>query len=621
MISSKIHILIGALCILLSSCEPENSTPDWYVVPSMEYPEGFPEYQEQEFLVHLFPNCSLSNSRATKLHNAASDKFNLRNYKDAEVFLKHAIGAALQTCDTLCGIRSAHDLAICYFIQGNYKRALYLLRSARLLIPGRYPELHADLISSHTLITSRTSGSESRALQGFHRAFRFAEMAADTGSMIEIRARMILLHLKNKNIKQAEELLEQSLAWDRPELDVSRRWPLFHAATSFYEQIGRKNEALHFARAALRLAEYGDLLSRKLASADLLIRIFEQENRLDSALHYEIFRDDWALNRERARDEELQHQLKLEQKYTLHHRELQAKAHLDRQKRIFSIKLSVVAALLLMGVVIFLLIQKNRVRKNRITLDNLHSAIEQNNLRLTEQTRALEELNLTKDKIFTIISHDLRGPILSLKSMVELWSSGQVKTDDFQQFLPLFSANINQVSSLLDNLLHWAGTQIHQLKPQIQDIDPEQLIQTLHTGSQPLAARKNISLKWNVSSGTTVRTDPHYIEIILRNLVSNAIKFSHTNSEIHIEIVVMENGSWFCSVKDSGVGMSEEDLEKLRVAGFFTKKGTQNEKGTGLGFLLCRELCRQLGGSLQIKSKPGEGTCIRCVFKPIDSVS
>lgn len=243
------------------------------------------------------------------------------------------------------------------------------------------------------------------------------------------------------------------------------------------------------------------------------------------------------------------------------------------------------------------------------------------NERLKKQATELQQLNDLKDKFFSIISHDLKGPVFGVKELIHLTQNGLISEEEFMSMLPEVSKNMEHVAILLENLLAWTSSQLRGEYVQPQILDLNRLVTSQKTLLDRIAVEKSIQIELLGFENSWVKADKNMLELILRNLISNAIKFSNPGSKVVVSNEDLGDMQKLC-VKDYGVGISEENLEKLNQGISFTTRGQSNETGTGLGLLLVREYIIKNGGSLSISSTLGEGTkfCIS-IPKAIQPVS
>ncbi len=229
------------------------------------------------------------------------------------------------------------------------------------------------------------------------------------------------------------------------------------------------------------------------------------------------------------------------------------------------------------------------------------------NEEISMQAESLENLNVTKDKIFSIISHDLRGPINQVQQMLNLLEYTYITEGDFKNVLPDLKESVRYTVSLTDNLLHWARNQMEgvQVKPVIFDI--HEIMEENFRLFRPLASRKNIMLVNTLENHYQVFADKDMIKLVIRNLVNNAIKFTEANGRVEMGASI-HNKFVTAYISDTGKGIPKEDVAKILNKETFTTSGTQGERGVGLGLSLCQEFIERNAGHLYIESEPGKGS-------------
>jgi two-component system, sensor histidine kinase and response regulator len=228
------------------------------------------------------------------------------------------------------------------------------------------------------------------------------------------------------------------------------------------------------------------------------------------------------------------------------------------------------------------------------------------NIKLKEQKAHSEELNRLKDKLFSIIAHDLRGPLNSLKGLLGLASGGNVSESEMKYLLGTIGQNTQYTSNLVDNLLMWAKDNLQGSTVTPQTFDLYHIVQSNLNLLQPQASLKRISISSTVKTGQLVVADENMIDLVFRNLLSNAIKFTEQGGHIHIGSSTSAQ-SINLFVKDDGVGISAEQLPNLFGTANISTCGTANEKGTGLGLILCKEFVEKNSGKIAVESIPGSG--------------
>jgi signal transduction histidine kinase/Tfp pilus assembly protein PilF len=270
--------------------------------------------------------------------------------------------------------------------------------------------------------------------------------------------------------------------------------------------------------------------------------------------------------------------------------------------------------LLIIGLIIILILivqNKSRIRiaTNKLLMER-NKQLEDLNLKLKESEKEQLMIGATKDKFFSIIAHDLKNPFNALLSFSEMLHGNirEFTQDEIRAYVEIIQKSTSNLYLLLENLLHWSSTQTGKI-----DYHPEtftlnsfvhQIIQIMRLSAQ----KKNISISSEIDPSLEVHADKNLLSTVIRNLIGNAIKFTYENGKIHV-LAVQTNGEVKIAVTDDGIGIDPDDLDKLfRIDFNVTNLGTSDEKGTGLGLILCKEFVEKNGGIIWAESKPGEGS-------------
>jgi two-component system, sensor histidine kinase and response regulator len=229
------------------------------------------------------------------------------------------------------------------------------------------------------------------------------------------------------------------------------------------------------------------------------------------------------------------------------------------------------------------------------------------NYLLEEQTEQLAELNTLKNRMFSIISHDLKNPIYSLRNLFRNVQQYDLPGEEIKVLVPDILNDLNYTTSLMENLLQWAKTQMEGSNINPQKVDVSKMIIETQNLLRLQAESKAIFLNAKAEPDTFIYADKDMITLVLRNLLSNAIKFTPKEGEIQVGAIVKEN-MVEVYVKDSGIGISKENIGKLFGGNYYTTNGTANESGTGLGLMLCKEFLTKNGGDIRVESEEGKGS-------------
>lgn len=251
----------------------------------------------------------------------------------------------------------------------------------------------------------------------------------------------------------------------------------------------------------------------------------------------------------------------------------------------------------------------NNLQRQLITeKKNLEITLQQ----LDKTNRELTKTNRQKDKFFSIIAHDLRSPFSSILGFAEILKDNihELTTNEIEKYTNhLYNASLNTFN-LLINLLEWASLQRETIRFKPEIISINHVFTEVLNVLKEQAVKKNISVETKISQEMKWEADKNMLTSILRNLVSNAIKFTPCEGKIKISARQTDH-SLEISVSDNGIGMPEDALKKLFLNDFNeTKKGTENEKGSGLGLALCKEFVEMHGGKIWAESQVNKGTTI-----------
>lgn len=235
--------------------------------------------------------------------------------------------------------------------------------------------------------------------------------------------------------------------------------------------------------------------------------------------------------------------------------------------------------------------------------------IEERTKEIEEQNRKLTCLNSTKDRLFSIIAHDLKSPFNSFIGFTDLMLANFDKNysdpDYFKRRLAILQENANTLFNITENLLDWSRSQCNEIIVNKRDINLCEVVDHQIQILEQQIVKKGIIIKNLIEKDTSVNSDLDIVAIVIRNFISNAVKYSNSSQIVTISCDRINSNVNFI-IQDQGTGMSEEQLQNLFID-FQSTPGTNNEKGTGLGLKICKELIDRLDGKLKIHSKLGEG--------------
>jgi len=226
---------------------------------------------------------------------------------------------------------------------------------------------------------------------------------------------------------------------------------------------------------------------------------------------------------------------------------------------------------------------------------------------LRQQTDELTQLNAFKNRLFSIIAHDLKSPIYALRNLFRNMQQYDLPADEIKGMVPEVVSELTYTTSLMENLLHWARSQMQADTIKLQLIDVTGIMTEVTRLLRLQADAKNISVTLEADPEIVAFADKDMVNLILRNLLSNAIKYTPENGCIQVGAQCTDTAVAIF-VKDTGMGIPPDALEQIQQSNFYTTKGTAGEAGTGLGLMLCKEFVVRIGGALMIDSLPGKGS-------------
>lgn len=252
--------------------------------------------------------------------------------------------------------------------------------------------------------------------------------------------------------------------------------------------------------------------------------------------------------------------------------------------------------------------------------EHLTDLVEERTKELNLTNQRLSELNATKDKFFSIIAHDLRSPFNSVIGFADLLLEDldNNNIDSLKDYMKIIHKTLSNSYQLLENLLAWAKSQTGILKPRPTKIDLFELLNDCLLQIADFAKKKEIIIENKVPINSYAFADHNMINSVIRNLISNAIKFTHKGGKIQI-YSKLNKKSISVYVKDNGIGISEKYIKKLYdFKNMISRVGTNNEKGTGLGLIICKDFIEKNNGKLYIESKPDIGSIFSFKLPIID---
>ncbi|PKQ63201.1 hypothetical protein BZG02_10630 [Labilibaculum filiforme] len=557
--------------------------------------------------------CDLIGEKETKIHNLVG--IGIINWErgDLEIALNHYVDAyaiAEKIDNNNIKMTLLFNMAIIYSDEDQKEKAIayynHVLELANL-------EKRTDLLPSlynNMAILYQNDLDYKKALVYFEKSLDIYEKMGNQSGIALVLNNIGENYFKTGDTEKAIEYLQQSLSINQQlNLETEIVYNL-ESLTQIYLSKGNYKEAFPYLEKGISLCEKLKIRGKK---GDLLLLLGEYYNKkgdntkaYHTILAYNSLRDS-LLNESRSNKiAQLQTKFDTEKKekeneiLRVKNQFTQEKLEQEKLRTNYLFLFSFLAILVI--VLIFILFRSKVKVNNRINV--IVGKLEESNSKL-------KLMNATKDKFFSIIAHDLRSPfnaILGFSGLIkdEINTSKDIAT--IEEYNNAVSESAQILFTLLENLLQWANTQRGKMDFSPTSFDLHDLVQSNLNIFTLKTSDKSIKLNSDIQPNTLAYGDINMVNTIVRNLISNAIKFTPVNGEIFLS-AKQEGDFIFLSVKDTGIGISKENQEKLfRIDCNYTTNGTNNEAGSGLGLILCKEFVNQNGGDIWVESEINKGS-------------
>lgn len=376
-----------------------------------------------------------------------------------------------------------------------------------------------------------------------------------------------------------------------------------------YSQLKDYNKSIDYANKALQIAKRYNLRKEQL---DLKLSISNTyASRADYEKAFENLQEAASLRDSIFNEESIRQLNELQMKYETERKEREIEfLKRDRAAQSNLRNLLIFTLVLLILIAIIILKQFLYKRKTTKILEEKNVALEKYNLKLKESETELKEINSTKDTFFSIMSHDLLNPFSSIIGISELMKNDfySISDEEKMHFTKQINSAAKSTHHLLENLLSWASAQKRRIKIDKTNFDLNEVINEITSLNSASAKLKNINIITEAENKEIISADRFMIDTVIRNLVSNAIKFTPQNGEVKVSLKRID-GIIEIVVSDTGIGIKEEELKNIfKIDRQIKSKGTSGETGSGLGLILCKEFIEMNGGSININSKLNKGS-------------
>ncbi|MGF1564134.1 MAG: tetratricopeptide repeat protein [Flavobacteriales bacterium] len=494
--------------------------------------------------------------------NLALTYFNLGELDKSLVLNREAIAIRLKY-DVKGGIATGYNnMANIFVLKGDSLElaADYYLKAHEILLEV-VNKADAGVALKNLGDIAIQLGDSTGATQYYFEGLKLVEESGVTLYMPQFMVSLANIHLDKGEFTEALEVLEIGLDYAMENKQYRETMELYRVLSEIQEEQGNYKEALAAERAHMAWSD-------SVFSIDKINTIASLENTA------------------------------LLQKKELELRQQQESSQLQRRLNIYITS----ALIFALGLLVTVFLASRRFAQTNVILAK-------QKLELQSKTKRLEEMDADKNRLFGVISHDLRGPVANLGGMLELLGQEDLSQEEFTELSKTLHIHFGHLSSSLDNLLSWSALRIRGAALDTANFKLKEACDEVIDLLSIPARTKNIEVSNEIDASQSVFGDVEQVKIVLRNLVSNAIKFTAPGGKVSISAVAGNDKSVQISIKDSGVGIPTELQERLMKSGEeVTTYGTKGEKGTGLGLGLCRDYIEMNHGKFWFSSRQGQGS-------------
>lgn len=536
-------------------------------------------------------------------------------------YSEKAYDLAMQADDQLQAARLMNNMGALYYEQQNFPMAIQQFKKGYELAT-KVNDLSTRIRSLNNVALNLAQSNQLDSAMAY--ASRSIELNKNAGSpyLTSFAHRVIGdVYLAKGNYDSAQSIYSRSLDMAQKQGVKSFEAGVLHRLGNAYLLDGKLEEAEKLLLYSVDLCQENGFLDELSKSHRYLARVYEEKGEVKNALYHQskflVLNDSLLSKSNRDRLALLQNMFEKnleESELELLKAQNENQAYRLQTSRKYSIFFGITAIVIAaLGIRLFFL-NKNVLKYNADLLDQ-QTKIEEQNLALAKQSGQLREMNETKNKLFSILGHDLRGPVSQVKSVVDMLLAGHLNQEEFDELLHVLNKDIDSVNFTLNNTLKWSMAQMDGFQVNLTVFDLREVVDNSLSLLQTSISEKELSIFNQMESKVEVYADQDLIEVVIRNILNNAVKFSNEHDAVTIFSETDQNwANWY--VLDQGIGMSEEQVELLLADSYSLTKsrlGTFKEKGSGLGLQLAKEFTRKCGGEITIDSHLGHGTkfCIR----------
>ncbi len=543
----------------------------------------------------------------------------ISNYAQSMEYSFKSLRLSEQEYDTTCMAQSLNNIGVSYRGLEQYDMAVEYYRKALALHEATGNKLGISSILNNLGIIYYLDKDFKNALECYTKSLLIKEKINDTSGFSRIYNIIGMIYKDLKMNTDALEYFKKAYYYATLTNNIHSQTSAKVNLGAIYFQMNELAKSEKWLLDAFETAKKINLKDQMKESGTTLSELYEKKKNFPKALYYfklaAQIRDSLLSSENNTKIAILQIQYNLDKKQKeIDSLSTDARLQEKESEKYMLFMITFASAFVLICLlVIFLLRNMLKLKKANTLLHENEKQLSQANIELEAQTQEalyaydrMEQLNATKDKFFSIIAHDLKNPVGSFKELTAMLSDSyhEISDEERKEMIDMMKGASAGVFQLLENLLEWSRTQSGTMKFEPRNSNLTMLIKYCTEPLKITAEKKNITIKYELADDLYAYCDENMISAVLRNLVSNAIKFTESGGEIKISGNYIDDNKFVhIAVSDNGVGMSPEQLKKLfRIDVNSSTLGTHKEKGTGLGLIICKEFIERHNGKIWVDS-------------------
>ncbi len=499
--------------------------------------------------------------------------------------------------------KTYNNIGLVYYARNQFSKAKsYILQGLEIANKIKNNTEMSRLLHNLALIEFE-NGDFNKSIENHYKSYYFAKSENNLMLMgynyLSIGKCFIKLNKLDSAQIQIQESIKIFQKLENPNLTAMA----YNQYADFLMNIKNYSDALNFAQKANKIGESIGSRYIVLEATDLIAKAYLSIKDYENALKYRT--KFFELSDTMRNESNIKSIAYIEAKHEYDHQLKELNLKKESEIRISKINTKIAIFIAILMIIVSIVLYSFYRLKSRTNTQLMHKTEE-----ISELNLKLNHLNNTKDKFFSIIAHDLRSPFNAIMGFSELLTE-QIRDKNYEnmeEYAVIIQNSSQRTFDLLTNLLDWARLQTGKMEFIAIDFSLNELLTETILLLNDAASQKSIQIINTIDQEITIHADQSMMGTILRNLISNALKFTNPGGKITILTEKLDN-ELVLLVRDTGIGISKADqLRMFKIEENFTVKGTQNEKGTGLGLILCKEFIEQYGGRIWIESEEGVGS-------------